>query len=95
MHRHKANLSSLIVASAGRSEFFFRIGMEASGNEHFAEFIELLLKFIDKNHNDAIGELNAILTKMLLAQERRNWVGLSDIIQYEFIDFFNKSMNEQ
>jgi len=95
MHRHKADLHPSIVASAERAEFFFRIGMEASGNEHFTECIELLLKVVEKNHTYAINELNAILTKMLLSQERRNWVALADIIQYEFIDFFNKGMNRQ
>lgn len=95
MHRLKTDIAPLVVASAARAEFFFRIGMEAAGNENFTEFIELLLKFIENKHNCKTKELNTILSKMLLAQERKDWIALSDTIEHEFIDFFNKNMNIQ
>ncbi len=84
MHRHNTDITSLLVASAEQAEFFFRIGMEASGNDKFTEFIELLLKFVNKHPTGKLNELNAILTSMVLAQERKDWIALADIIKYVF-----------
>jgi hypothetical protein len=93
MHDHNITLTSSIIASAEKAEFFFRLGMEASGNENFTECIDSLLQFINRNQYIEIGELNEILRKMLLSQENKNWILLSDIIYYDFINYFNNNIS--
>lgn len=93
MNNHNSSLTSSIITSAEKAEFFFRLGMEASGNENFTECIDLILQFINRNQYIERDELNNILKKMLISQENKNWILLSDIINYEFVNYFTNPIN--
>ena len=78
---------NLIIDQINEAEFYFRLGMEASGNTKLTTIIDHLLRhLVDYPHSQLL-ELNNILTKVLAAQENTNWIELADLLQYELIPY--------
>lgn len=82
-----------IINIAVEIEYYFRIGMEASGNEKFIELIDNIPKIFTEYSTDQLLILNNILKNLLLAQENKNWILLADILNYVFIVFFDEHDN--
>lgn len=71
-------LTELLILSAHK----FRLGIEAEGSSLFRECINLL-EVILNTPTINTDKLNILLPEILAAQERFDWLGLADYLEYE------------
>lgn len=61
----------------------FRLGAEAQGSEGLVALIDGLPALLEQVPGDATACLNQVLSAMLAAQSRKDYLYLADLLEYE------------
>lgn len=78
MHNQAADTLIQVMTSAAHK---FRLGHEADGSHDFAQCIDLLTSLLPELQNTTM--VSEILSSMLTAQERHDWLALADNLEYD------------
>jgi len=79
----RQNLDAAVVA--------FRVGMEASGSERLAGFIDCLTRQIVMYPPQVIAELQPLLNELMAAQARRDYTFVADLLEYPLSTLLNQA----
>lgn len=63
----------------------YRCGMEAQGSECLVALIDVLSAMLQKSESPDSGALSQVLAAMFAAQERKDYLYLADLLQYEMV----------
>jgi len=85
-------LAAAITKGLNQAEQFFRLGMEAAGNDALTATLDSLLIFL-KNHPGAAAlDLNPILAEILACQQQRDWIQAADLLQYRLLPWLQQTI---
>lgn len=82
-------LHHLIMSTA----MSFRLGMEAQASEGLVALIDALPQALQAGSGVDAARLNQLLSTMLAAQSRRDYLYLADQLQYEVATLFSHTPN--
>ena len=60
----------------------FRLGMEGLGNEHLIGFIDAIQLVSSRFPSENIQRINPILNEVVLAQARKDYLFVADLLEY-------------
>ncbi|WP_372872407.1 hypothetical protein [Shewanella sp.] len=70
---------------------YFRLGQEAFGSQLLRLAIDDLLSAADENHYPTLGNT---LAQALAEQQRQDWFGLADTLEYELIEVLKQPQSK-
>jgi hypothetical protein len=80
----KQDWRQLCLAHLKAAAAAFRVGMEAQGHEHLAQFFDTLGQGLNRGEAQALaGGLLPFLAELLAAQERGDTLFAADLLEYE------------
>ncbi|MDH5231331.1 MAG: hypothetical protein OEZ58_23900 [Gammaproteobacteria bacterium] len=62
---------------------YFRMGMEAMASDSFVKLVESLLTSSNTQNTETAAQLNFILSEIIAAQQRCDYLYIADLLQYE------------
>jgi len=85
-------LANHILSGIGQAEHYFRLGMEAAGNDVLTGILDNLMGFL-KNHPQAAAmDLNPILAEILACQQQRDWIRAADLLYYRLLPWLQETI---
>ncbi|WP_394200687.1 hypothetical protein [Shewanella waksmanii] len=74
---------NLLVSQLLITSQHFRLSKEVLGSQSFSKCLDMLETIFEEDNN--ISNIELLLPKMLEAQERQDWLGLADTLEYELV----------
>lgn len=73
----------------------FRLGIEGQASENMIKLIDSLAPFVQNPACPNRGEINSLLTKMIEAQSRKDYLHTADLLEFELSRWLTGCKKEQ
>ena len=80
-----------MIENLKRYAAIFRLGRPLEVTEDFIATLGLILPKVKEKEGAKLSEIQVMLNGILACQEREDWLGLADYIEYELIDLLENS----
>lgn len=72
----------------------FRLGMEGQANEELIAFIDGFPGFLRNRGLSDAAQVNVVLTEILSAQSRKDYLFVADLLEYELSSYMKKILDD-
>lgn len=77
----------------GKTVMAFRLGMEGQGSQNFVEVIDFITPFIQNPNCPDRKNISILLSGLLDAQSRRDYLYLADLLEYRLSYWITKNIS--